>query len=376
MKLSHEETINRWRLVLGRYADKSLGAGADFHGDARLDDVDHSLDFLYGREFSSQRGVRQGGDGASTLTVPEWIARIRRLFPRGAIEVMERHAIDRYQLTELLTDPEVLERLEPCTELLKSIISMKHLMEGEVVETARRIVRRVVDQLKAELEQHVRPAFSGRIDRSATGVSGGLRSVDFRRTIRRNLHTYDVRHARLMVERVYFHGHVRRFNPWRVIIAVDQSGSMLDSVIHSAVMAGIFAGLSMLDTRLVIFDAEVVDLSDHLDDPVETLMSIQLGGGTDIAGALRYCETLMSDPRRSVLVLVSDLFEGGAYAEMYRAVQDIITAGAKVVVLTALDREARPEFDRSAAGELASIGANVAAMTPEKLARWLAQIIS
>ena len=179
-----------------------------------------------------------------------------------------------------------------------------------------------------------------------------------------------------MLERVYFNSRVRRFSKWRVVIAVDESGSMLDSVIHSAVMAGIFASLPMLDTRLVIFDTQVVDLSGYLDDPVTTLMSIQLGGGTYIAGALQYCESLIENPHKTMVVLVSDLCEGGSIQGLLGVSRGMIESGAKLICLTALDMEANPVYDRHTAQKLADLGAYVGAMTPEALGDFMGKIMN
>ena len=220
-------------------------------------------------------------------------------------------------MTELLTDREVLEKLEPNQELLKTILQLKHMMKGDVLDTARRIVKQVAEEIAKKLNQDIRKSLLGRIDRNAGSPVRSIRNLDIQKTIRRNLKHYDRENNRLMLEQVYFNGRIREYSQWRVVIAVDESGSMLDSVIHSAVMAGIFAKLPMLDTKLVIFDTNVVDLSGYVDDPVETLMSVQLGGGTNIAGALSYCEGLIDFPFRTMVVLVTDLYEGGGYQRLY-----------------------------------------------------------
>ena len=300
-----QDVLNRWRLVLGKYAKEQIPFSGEQDG---LTEMEQVLDYLYSREYGEEQDIRRergGGSENSRLTVPHWIAKMKKLFPKHTVEIMERHALERYGMTELLTDPEVLRKLEPNKELLKTILGLKHMMKGEVL----------------------------------------------------------------------FHGRMKKYNMWRIIICVDESGSMLDSVIHSAVMAGIFAKLPMLDTRLVIFDTNVVDLSGYVEDPVETLMSIQLGGGTNIAGALSYCEKLIDFPYRTMVVLVSDLYEGGGYQNLYRVSRDIIESGAKLIALTALDMEANPGYDRRAAAELASLGASVGAMTPEELAEFIGKSI-
>lgn len=262
--------LNRWRLILGSYAKNQLsfGAGASLENGISCMDLEEALDFLYNRE-QGEDVRREGSLDASRLTAATWITRIRKLFPKETVEILERHALERYNMTELLTDKEVLEKLEPNQELLKTILQLKHLMKGEVLDTARRIVRQVAEEIAKKLNQDIRRSLLGKIDRNTESPVRSIRNLDIQKTIQRNLKHYDREKEQILLEQVYFHGRTRRYSTWRVVIAVDESGSMLDSVIHSAVMAGIFAKLPMLDTKLVIFDTQVVDLSGHLEDPVE-----------------------------------------------------------------------------------------------------------
>ncbi len=370
------EQLNRWRLILGKQA----GAQISFEDGAVLEngiscfDLEDALDFLYSREYGEDVR-REGGTGASQLTAATWITKIRRLFPKETVEILERHALERYQLKELLTDREVLEKLEPNRELLKTILQLKHLMKGEVLDAARRIVKKVAEEIEEKLRRDIRRSLLGSLDRNSASPVHSARNLDVKKTIRRNLAHFNPEKKKLMVEQVYFSSRTRKYSQWRVVIAVDESGSMLDSVIHSAVMAGIFARLPMLDTRLVIFDTQVVDLSAHLDDPVDTLMSIQLGGGTNIAGALQYCEALIENPHRTMVVLVSDLCEGGSVSGLLSVSRGIVESGAKLICLTALDMEANPAYDRRTAGWLADIGAFVGAMTPEALGDFMGKVM-
>ncbi len=371
-----EKQMNRWRLILGKQSGTrlSFGEGAVLENGLSCYDLEDALDFLYSRE-AGEDVRREGGTGASRLTVAAWITKIRRLFPKKTVEILERHALERYQMTELLTDKEVLEKLEPNQELLKTILQLKHLMKGEVLDTARRIVRKVAEEIAEKLNQDIRRSLLGSLDRNSPSSVRSMRNLDMKKTIRKNLQHYDRERKQLLLEQVYFSSRTRKYNRWRVVIAVDESGSMLDSVIHSAVMAGIFAKLPMLDTRLVIFDTQVVDLSAQLDDPVETLMSIQLGGGTNIAGALQYCATLMEEPFRTIVVLVSDLCEGGSLSGLLSVSRGILESGAKLVCLTALDMEANPVYDRRTAEQLAALGAFVGAMTPEALGDFMGKVM-
>ena len=370
--LTDGAALNRWRLILGENAGQQLSLT-----DARLMRMDRALEFLYGREAGQDVRERdpQGGHEASQLTVAQWLNEVRVLFPQETAEILQRHALDRYQLTELLTDREILEKMEPNQALLETVLSLKHMMKGPVLDAARRVVARVVAQLMEKMQNDVRRSALGKLDRTSRSSVRSLRNLDIQRTIRKNLAHYDRESRRLMLEQVYFNGRVKRYNPWRVILAVDESGSMLSSVIHSAVMAGIFAKLPMLDTRLVIFDTAVVDLSGYVDDPVEALMSIQLGGGTDIAGALRYCESLITAPHRTIVVLVSDLCEGNSRHNLFGVCHDILESGAKLIALTALDENAAPAYDRATAQTLAGLGAYVGAMTPARLADFMANVM-
>lgn len=380
--MNQTEQRNRWRLILGQYSQKQIsfeGSPSQFFEPGEASqityyDLEDALDFLYSREHGDD--VRkEGGTGGSHLTVAPWITRIRTLFPKETVEILERHALETYHLTELLADQEVLEKLEPNRELLKTILQLKHLMKGEVLNTARQIIKKVADEISKKLEQDIRRSLLGTIDRNASSQIKSMRNLDIKKTIRKNLQHYDREEKRLMLDKVYFNSRTKRFHQWRVVIAVDESGSMLDSVIHSAIMAGIFAKLPMLDVKLVIFDTQVVDLSGYLDDPVATLMSVQLGGGTYIAGALQYCETLIENPHKTMVVLVSDLCEGGSINHLLGISRSIIESGSKLICLTALDMESNPAYDRKTAQKLADLGAHVGAMTPEALSDFIGKIM-
>ncbi len=372
---SPEQALARWRLILGRFAEEGLPGALDAQGQR----MDRALDFLYGREYRGRGGRADsggpGGDGPSTLNVPAWLHEVRELFPREAAEVVERHALERYGMAELVTDPQIMERMEPNMALLRAVLTFKHLMSGAVLEAARRVVRRVVEDLRRRLEGDVRRTLLGKLNRFQHSPLRVAQNFDWRRTLRANLRHYDRERGRLLAERILFFARVERRLPWHVILAVDQSGSMLDSVIHSAVMAGILAGLPSLKVSLVVFDTAVVDLSGYVDDPTQALLSVQLGGGTDIARALAYCETLVENPHRTVLLLVSDFYEGGPPERLLAGARRLREAGVRLLGLAALDPEATPSYDRLIAARLVDAGAEIAALTPLQLADWLVRVI-
>jgi Mg-chelatase subunit ChlD len=377
-----ELAARRWRLVLGKYSEQRLPPPT---GSAAR--VERVLDFLYGREYQA-RGIRlQGGErqsqdktegtlDPSQLVVPEWLDQVRELFPRETVEIIEKHALDCYGLTELVTDPETLGRLEPSVDLLKMVLSFRGRMQGRVLNEARRLIRKVVEDLRRRLENQVRNALFGRLNRFQHSPLKVAQNLDWRNTIRRNLKHFDPERRLLSLREVLFFARVERRIPWTIILCIDQSGSMATSVIYSAVMAGILAGLPLVKAKLVVFDTSVVDLSDRVDDPVEVLMSVQLGGGTDIGQALTYCEQLIENPHRTVLVLVSDFCEGASPVRLLSGCKRLREAGVKLLGLASLDVQATPAYDRQMAERLAALGMEIAALTPEQLAQWLAKKIS
>ncbi len=374
-------TLDRWRLVLGKYADHRLhgqGSGAKgLQGDYGR--MDRALEYLYGREYQG-RGLRKesapGSLDASQVTLVTWLSEVRELFPQDTIEVIEKHALDRYGLTELVTDPATLERLEPNQQLLRTLLTLRGHLHGEVLHVARRIVQQVVDEIRRKLEPEVRQTLAGRLNRFRHSPMAIAKNFDPVGTVRANLKHYDAERKQLVVERLRFFERNTRRLPWDIVLCVDQSGSMADSVIHSAVMAGILAGLPAFRVKLVVFDTSVVDLSDHADDPVESLLRVQLGGGTDIAQAMRYCAQLVENPHRTVIVLVTDFCEGASQAELVRVVRKLAEARVRLLGLAALDCQANPVYDRQMAQQLAACGMEIAALTPQRLAHWLVKVIS
>ncbi len=381
------EQALRWRLVLGQHADDHLelepsgeaGGGpsqdlADRLTEARALDV--PLDYIYDREHSERMHRAASTDGGRGLSVPLWLNEVRRLFPKEAARVMEQDALVRYGLEELVTDPDVLRQAEPTEPLLHAILNFKHLMKGAVLDAAREIVDAVVEQLSARLETETRPAFHGPIDPLGRSPVRSFRNTDWRRTIRRNLRHYDSEKGRLVADRIYFRHRQRMRSPWHVVVAVDQSGSMVDSLIHSAVMAAIFARLPAVSVSLVLWDHRVMDVSHLAHDPVEVLMSCQLGGGTKMLPALQHCAALVTEPRRTVMVMLSDWHLAGERPAVLALAKRLTEAGVHGIGLSALDADCNPVFDEAFARRLAGCGWFVAALTPKRLAEHVGRIIA
>ncbi len=374
---AHRQAINRWRLVLGSLSDRELQFGGSASDIRSFENMEELLDYLYSHaQGEDVRSERSAGMGGSVLSAAKWITKVRKLFPKETAEVLEKHALDEFGMTELITDKKVLEKLEPDLDLLKSILQLKHLMKGEVLEAAKQIAAKVAEQLREKLENSIRRSILGRIDRNSSSNVRSARNLDIKKTIRRNLRHYDTERGQLVLQDVYFSNRVKKYSTWRVIIAIDESGSMTGSVIYSAVMAQILSKLPFADIRLVIFDTSVVDLSGEADDPAQVLMSVQLGGGTDIGKALRYCEGLIETPHRTCVLVVTDLYEGAPEKYLLNTSRNILESGARLNFLTALDEEANPAFDRNLGQKLADMGAFVGALTPEQLGDYIGRMFS
>jgi Mg-chelatase subunit ChlD len=366
IKAEDQPWVSRWRLVLGRGAEQA-GIRA---GDEQAAAAQAAIDFV----FDSDDG-RGAGKGGSTLTVPTWIDAVAELFPRQAKEVLERELISRRGVRELLDHPKLLEKVEPNVELVKTLLTHKDLLDPRARVLARKIIDQVVQQLKQKLEIRVEQAIVGALRKDRHSPRKVFRNLDLKTTLRKNLHNWDEERRRLLVDELFYFAAERNKRPWHIIVVVDQSGSMLDSAIFSAVMASIFAELPSVRTSLVLFDTTVVDLSDQVGSPVDVLLKVQLGGGTDITQALQYAAGLVGMPSRSIVVLITDFFEGRDEKDLVDQVRVMSDAGVRMIGLGALGYDARPEYNKSTAGKCRKVGMDILVCTPERLADAMAEII-
>ncbi|GAB3155219.1 VWA domain-containing protein [Micromonospora sonneratiae] len=355
------ERLRRWRLVLGDAADSPCGkvTGTDATMDA-------ALAALYDSTEASDGGrKRTGGLGGSAPRVARWLGDIREYFPSTVVQVMQADAIERLNLSRLLLEPEMLDAIEPDVHLVGTLLSLNRVMPAKSKDAARQVVRRVVEQLERRIAQKTRAAVTGALNR-ATRINRPRHSdIDWDRTIRANLQHYQPEYRTIVPERLVGYGRRTSSVQRDVVLCVDQSGSMAASVVYSGIFSAVLASMRSLRTSLVVFDTAVVDLTPELHDPVEVLFGTQLGGGTDINRAIGYCQGLITRPRDSIFVLISDLYEGGVRAEMLRRVSSLVSAGVQVVVLLALSDEGAPAYDRQNAAALAALGVPAFACTPD-----------
>ncbi len=372
-------TLARWRLVLGQVAESH---GIDCAGNAEAERIEQLVGFLFqpGGDQQSGRGGRRssdrtGGQGSSQLTVPDWVDAVNELFPHQSKEVMQKELVRRRGIAEIMEKPELLEKIEPNLELVKTLLTHRELMNPKTRILARKIIDQVVEQLKRQMRVQVEQAITGAIRKDRHSPRKVFRNLDLKTTLRRNLQNFDAGSGKLFVDQLFFFAAERKKKPWHIIVVVDQSGSMLESAIFSAVMASIFAELPAVKTSLVLFDTQIVDLSDKVGQPVDVLLSIQLGGGTDITQALMYANDLVRQPQRTIVVLITDFYEGRPESDLVAQTRLMADGGLRMIGLGALGYDARPSYNKSTAGKLRKVGMDILVCTPEKLAECMAEII-
>ncbi|MEU6315657.1 VWA domain-containing protein [Streptomyces sp. NPDC047014] len=355
------ERLRRWRMVLG--GGDGDGTGCALGG--RDVGMDAALGALYGGGGEGKGRSRAAGLGGSAPAVARWLGDIRAYFPSSVVHVMQRDAIERLGLSALLMEPEMLEAVEPDVHLVGTLLSLNKAMPDTTRETARAVVRKVVEQLEKRLAARTWATLTGALDRSARISRPRHHDIDWDRTIRANLKNYLPEYRTVVPERLVGYGRAARAVKKEVILCIDQSGSMAASVVYASVFGAVLASMRSIATRLVVFDTAVVDLTDQLDDPVDVLFGTQLGGGTDINRALAYCQSKITRPADTVVVLISDLYEGGIRDEMLKRVAAMKGSGVEFVTLLALSDEGAPAYDHEHAAALAALGAPAFACTPD-----------
>lgn len=352
-ELSESERLRRWRLILGGAAAESCGV--------RLGGADAGIDAALQALYDSDR---RGGLGSSAPNIARWLGDIRGYFPAPVVQVMQRDALERLDLRRMLLEPELLAAVEPDVSLVGSLLALRDVLPQQTRETARAVVRKVVDALMRKLAAPTRQAVSGSLNRAARNRRPRHSEIDWHRTIRANLRHYQPSLRTIIPETRIGYGR-KRSSLRDIILCVDQSGSMASSVVYAGVFAAALASLPAVSTRMVVFDTAVVDLTDEAGDPVDLLFGVSLGGGTDIAQALGYCQGLVRRPQETILVLISDLYEGGSSETMLKRAAALVGAGVQLIALLALSDDGAPASHQGNAAALAALGAPAFACTPD-----------
>ena len=359
-----EEYLKRWRLILG--GNEADGTGITLTPEEQR--IDQSLEAAYDSD-------RRGGLGSSAPKVSRWLGDIREFFPQTVVQVIQRDAIKRLNITSLLTEKEMLETVVPDVHLVATLMSLSRVIPEKNKEMARQVVRKVVDELLRKLSAPTQQAVTGALNRSARRRNPRYNEIDWKTTITKNLKNYQPEYKTIIPEVRIGYGRKRKAMK-DIILCLDQSGSMGTSVIYSGIFGSVLASIPAVNTRMVVFDTAVVDLTDDLQDPVDLLFGVQLGGGTDIARALTYCQGVITRPQDTVLVLVTDLYEGGDPREMRKKFVSLVNSGVQLIVLPALNDDGAPSYDKNHAEFLANIGVPTFACTPDKFPDLMAAALS
>ena len=364
-----QERLRRWRLMLGGDAADGIGLKLD----KRDGTIDGCLSALYEPQGKGSRD-RRGGLGASSPNVARWLGDIRTFFPQSVVRVMQQDAMERLNLRRLLLEPEMLATVEADVHLVADLLSLSGVMPARSKETARVVVRRCVEDIERRLAEPMRSAVVGALNRSVRNRRPRHKEIDWNRTIRANLKNYQPEYKTVVPEQRIGFGR-KRAALRDIILCVDQSGSMATSVVYSGIFGAVLASLPAVATKVVVFDTAVVDLTEKLDDPVEVLFGTQLGGGTDINRALAYCQQLIARPEATIMVLISDLIEGGVRDNLLRRANEIVSSGVTLVTLLALSDDGAPMYDHANAAAMAALGSPAFACTPDLFPELIAAAI-
>jgi Mg-chelatase subunit ChlD len=354
------ERLRRWRLVLGSEAEAACGG---LQGPAQ--EMDRALTALYDAQGPGGLQSRRGGRDKSAPSVARWLGDIRNYFPSQVVQVMQRDALERLNLRDMLLQPEMLNAVQPDVHLVAQLMALSRVIPAGTKDTARLVVKRVVDELMKRLDEPLRSAISGALDRSQRNRRPRHAEIDWHRTIRANLRHWQPAYRTIVPQTLVGYGRKARRPQREVVLCIDQSGSMANSVVYSSIFGAVMASLPAVATKLVVFDTAVVDMTEQLDDPVELLFGVQLGGGTDINGAVGYCQSIIREPRNTILVLISDLYEGGVEAGLLKRAAELVESGVQFVTLLALSDEGAPAYDHQLAAKLAALGVPSFACTPD-----------
>lgn len=374
--MTNDALLRKWRLILGGSNKPDGGEGTGMQLQGRDVKVDKALNMLYGdADGDRTNGERKGGLEESSPNVNRWLGDIREFFPTSVVKVMQQDALKRLNLQAMLLQKEMLENVEPDVNLVSTLMTLSKVIPETTKETARIVIRKVVEEIMRRIEQRTHQAITGSINRSSRIRNPKFKEINWHTTILKNLKHYQPDYKTVIPEQRIGYGKKRR-SLKDVVLCIDQSGSMGTSVVYSGIFGSVMASIPALKTRMVVFDTAVTDLTEELQDPVELLFGVQLGGGTDIDRALTYCQQVIARPNDTILVLITDLYEGGNVIEMRKRMASIVASGVQLIVLLALNDEGAPYYDHANAEFLAAIGVPVFACTPDKFPDLMAAAIN
>lgn len=380
--MNNTQELQRWRLILGQESETRLSSMNMPALSEEQSLMDSALAAIYNKSenggFGSSGGSgKGGGHGPSNPQISRWLGDVRTLFDKEIVKIIQNDAVNRCGLKQLIFEPELLENTEPDINLASTILTLKDMIPKRSKDSVRAFIKKIVEDINKRLEQDIRRAVTAAVNKRAHSPIPSAAALDYKMTIRRNLKHWSPELGTLVPERFYFfdRGSKTAANKWTVILDIDQSGSMGESVIYSSVVSCILASMSALKTRVVAFDTNIVDLTEKCDDPVDLLYGFQLGGGTDIDKSVKYCQQFIENPRKTLFFLISDLEEGGNRAAFVRRMEEIKASGVTLVCLLALADHGKPYYDEHMAQKLSGMGIPCFACSPQKLPDLLGQVL-
>ncbi|MFI3200048.1 MAG: VWA domain-containing protein [Eubacteriales bacterium] len=377
------DQIKRWRLILGEETQEKLSEldekGLSLTGEELL--MDHALQEIYANRNFQEVGESdgtQGGRGKSFPEASKWLGDIQSIFNKDIVKIIQNDAIERCGLKQLLMEPEVLDNMEPDVNLASTIMLIKEQVPAKSKENVRRFIKKIVEDINKRLAEDVRKVISAKLNKKEHSPIPSARAIDFKYTIQRNLKNYNQEYNTIIPEKIYFYDSASKndSNKWTIILDVDKSYSMGESVIYSSVLSCILASVNAVKTKIVSFDTQVVDLTHLSDDPVELLYGFNMGGGTDINKSIAYCETLIENPSKTIFFLISDLEEGGNASEMLNRLGNLKEQGVVVVSLLAITDSGTPHYDKAVAEKIGKLGISCFACSPNQLPELLTKALN
>lgn len=286
-------------------------------------------------ELRGGRGRHRVGAGGGVSPTGTGVGRptpdLSRLVPEIGPELgaIEADLVKRMHLREVLADPRLASQLTPSASLVEQLLWDKDNLSGVALANAKALIRRYIDEVAQVLRTQVEKATVGEIDRSVP-PKRVFRNLDLDRTIWKNLTNWDPEEERLYVDRLYYRHTSRKTTPQRLIVVVDQSGSMVDSMVNCTILASIFAGLPKVNVHLIAYDTQALDLTPWAHDPFETLLRTKLGGGTDGTVAMQLVQPKIAEPRNTVVVWISDFYEWRSH-ELFESMAALHRSGTRFI---------------------------------------------
>ncbi len=364
------EKLKRWRLILGKESEAAF-ASMNENSPIPLSEKDNAMDQALEEIYSSKRfgDIGNSGTGASMPKASKWMGDVRSLFDKDIVKIIQQDAIERCGLKQLLLEPEVIEEMEPNIELASTILAIRSQVPEKSKESVRMFIRKLVEQINKMLENDIKRVITASINKLEHSPIPSASAIDFKYTINKNLKNYNKELNTIIPDRVFFFDRVATSDSkkWTIILDVDRSGSMGESVIYCSVLSCILASISAIKTKIVVFDDEVVDLTEQCSDPVDLLYGFELGGGTDINKSVKYCQTLVENPSKTMMFMVTDLYEMGNAGKLLSRLRDLKDSGVTVVCLLAITNSGKPSYDINLAQKISNIGIPCFASSPQKL---------